>query len=132
MDGSENHGANWPRPGSSFYVKFNLYRSKGWWKLTYIVIRKHYIKSLFFKLWVMVLLFLILGCPSIKQLTQSEIGQPISVVIDRWGPPSRVTSDGSGGKIYIWEKWEDLGYGISRLWSLMFWADSNGIVYHWR
>jgi hypothetical protein len=89
-------------------------------------------KSLFFKLWVMLLLFSILGCSSIKQLTQSEIGQPISVVIDRWGPPSRVTSDGSGGKVYVWEKWEDLGYGIYRLWSLMFWADSNGIVYHWR
>ena len=89
-------------------------------------------KSLFFKLGILLLLVLALGCSSFNQLMQDGIGQPIFTIIDSWGPPSRVTSDGRGGSVYIWEKWEDYGYGIRQFWSSIFCADSNGIIYKWR
>jgi len=81
-----------------------------------------------------ILLFSVLafGCSSISELTRGDIGQPISMVIGRYGPPSRVTPDGKGGSIYTWEHWVDRGYGDRYLWSTMFWADSNGIIYKWR
>jgi len=60
------------------------------------------------------------------------IGQPISTMIDRWGPPSRVTSDGRDGSVYIWDIWHDYGYTIVKLEPVMFWVDSNGIIYKWR
>jgi len=89
-------------------------------------------KSLFFKLGILLLLVLTFGCSLINELMQDGIGQPISTMIDRWGPPSRVTSDGRGGSVYIWEKWDDYGYGNRQLWSNMFWVDSNRIIYKWR
>jgi hypothetical protein len=89
-------------------------------------------KALFFKLGILSLLVLTFCCSSINELMQDGIGQPISMTIDRWGPPSRVTPDGRGGSIYAWERWEDHGYGIRRFWSTMFWADSKGIIYKWR
>jgi hypothetical protein len=81
---------------------------------------------------VLVLMILTFGCSSIDKLVQDEIGQPISTVVERWGPPSRVTPDGKGGNVYVWEHWVDRGYGDRYLWSTMFWIDSNGIIYKWR
>ena len=89
-------------------------------------------KSIFVKLGILPLLILTIGCSSINKLTQDGIGQPISTIIDSMGPPSRVTPDGRGGSIYIWEHWVDTGYGSGHVWSNMFWADSNGIIYKWR
>jgi hypothetical protein len=89
-------------------------------------------KSIFVK-WVNLLwLVLTLGCSSINQLTQDGIGQPISTIINSWPPPSRVTPDGRGGSVYIWEQWVDTGYGSGYMRVNMFWADSNGIIYKWR
>jgi hypothetical protein len=89
-------------------------------------------KSLFVNLVILPLLVLTIGCSSINKLTQDGIGQPISTIIDSMGPPSRVTPDGRGGSVYIWEHWVDTGYGSSHVWSNVFWADSNGIIYKWR
>ena len=89
-------------------------------------------KSIFVKLVILPLLILTIGCSSIDKLTQDGIGQPISTIIDSMGPPSRVTPDGRGGSVYIWERWVDTGYGSGHVWSNMFWADSNGIIYKWR
>ena len=89
-------------------------------------------KSIFVKLVILPLLVLTIGCSSINKLTQDGIGQPISTIIDSIGPPSRVTPDGRGGSVYIWEHWVDTGYGGGHIWSNMFWADSNGIIYKWR
>ena len=73
-----------------------------------------------------------LGCFSISELPKDGIGQPISTVIERWGPPSRATPDGRGGSVYIWEHRVDRGYGDRYLWLTMFWIDLNGIIYKWR
>ena len=89
-------------------------------------------KSLFINLVILPLLVLTIGCSSINKLTQDGIGQPISTIIDSMGPPSRVTPDGRGGSVYIWEHWVDTGYGSGHVWSNVFWADSNGIIYKWR
>jgi hypothetical protein len=89
-------------------------------------------KSIFVELVILPLLVLTIGCSSIDKLTQDGIGQPISTIIDSMGPPSRVTPDGRGGSLYIWEHWVDTGYGSGHVWSNMFWADSNGIIYKWR
>ena len=89
-------------------------------------------KLLSVKFVILLLLVLAFGCSAIIELTKDGIGQPISTVIDRYGPPSRVTPDGMGGSVYIWEHWVDRGYGDRYLWSTMFWTDPKGIIYKWR
>ena len=89
-------------------------------------------KSIFVKLVILLLLVLTFGCSAINKLTQDGIGQPISTIIGRLGPPSRVNPDGKGGSVYIWEQWVPTGYGNGYVWSNMFWADPSGIIYKWR
>jgi len=84
------------------------------------------------KLSVLLLSIFVLGCSLITELTKDGIGQPIATVIERYGRPTRVTSDGSDGSIYIWEQWFDRSYGRLDLWSTMYWVDSKGIIYKWR
>ncbi len=81
---------------------------------------------------ILLLSILVFGCSSMSSLTQDGIGQSISTVIKDWGPPSRVTPDGRGGSVYVWEQWVDKGYGDRSLWSTTYWADSKGIIYKWR
>jgi hypothetical protein len=90
------------------------------------------LKSIFVKMVILILTILTFGCSAITQLSQDGIGQPISTIIDQSGRPTRVTSDGSGGSIYIWEHWVDRGYGDGYLWSTKYWVDSNGIIYGWK
>ncbi len=87
--------------------------------------------SIFFKLMIALLLLSSIGCSSIKNLTQDGIGQPISTIMDRFGPPSRVSSDGKGGTVYTWEQWLPDAYG-RHLWSNTYLVDSKGIIYKWR
>lgn len=56
-------------------------------------------------------------------------GKPIAELIDQWGPPTRVTPDGRGGMVYIWEQYKRVGNGCIA--SRMFWVDSTGIIYKW-
>ncbi len=46
----------------------------------------------------------LLGCAykSTSEIMNSWKGSHISQVIQSWGPPTQVTEDGAGGKIYIW------------------------------
>jgi hypothetical protein len=87
--------------------------------------------SVFAKLMIAFLLVSSLGCSSIKNLTKDGIGQPISTITDRWGPPSRVSSDGKGGTVYVWEQWGPNPEGGGHIWSNTYWVDSNGIIYKW-
>jgi hypothetical protein len=94
--------------------------------------KKIMLKSLSIKFVILLLLVLGFGCSSISELRRDGIGQPISTIIDSMGAPSRVIPDGSGGKIYIWERWVATDYGGGHLWSNTYCADSNGIIYAWR
>lgn len=89
-------------------------------------------KSISAKSVILLLVVLTLGCSSINQLMQDGIGQPISTIIDHWGPPTRVNPDGEGGSVYIWEEWVSTGYYNGYLRRNEFWANSNGIIYKWR
>lgn len=46
----------------------------------------------------------LLGCAykSNREIMNSWMGSHISAVIRSWGPPTQITADGAGGKIYIW------------------------------
>jgi hypothetical protein len=92
---------------------------------------RQYRFPLFLKLGILLLLVLTFGCSFIREGMQDGIGQPISTMIDSWGPPSRVTSDSRGGSVYIWYIWNYYGYANWRLDQYMFWVDSNGIIYKW-
>jgi hypothetical protein len=81
---------------------------------------------------ILLLVVLTLGCSAIKELMDGGIGQPISTVIDHLGPPTRVTPDGKGGSIYIWEQWVPTGEYTRYLRTNEFFVDSNGIIYKWR
>jgi hypothetical protein len=89
-------------------------------------------RSSLVRLGILSLLFLTFSCSSIKEFIQDGIGQPISTIIDSWGPPSRVTSDGKGGNVYTWEQWVTTGWGGAGYMRVTtYWADSNGIIYKW-
>lgn len=47
-----------------------------------------------------VLALLAVGC--VSKTMKSWEGHHISEVIQAWGPPSNVTTDGKGGKVYSW------------------------------
>ena len=51
------------------------------------------------------LCLMILGCgtPTAK-IMNSWKGAPVSRLIRSWGPPDYVTSDGKGGRVYIWKR----------------------------
>jgi len=89
-------------------------------------------RSLFVRLGFLLFFFLTFGCSLINQVTQDGIGQPISTIINSWGTPSRVTSDGRGGSVYTWEQWVDTGYGAGYMRVTTYWANSDGIIYKWR
>ena len=89
----------------------------------------------------MVALFLMalsFGCSSINPQIQGlpedismVTGQDISTVIDMYGPPTLVDTDGNGGSIYVWDHWEKKPWGVLKLWRNTFWTDSKGTIYKW-
>ncbi len=84
-------------------------------------------KSARVMLLLLLLSFSVIGCSLIK----SDIGQPISTVIERNGRPTRVIPDDTGGSIYIWERSFDRDYGMREFWSTRYYVDSKGIIYKW-
>ena len=95
------------------------------------------------------LLFLIVlvGCASISRKMDSWKGHHKSELIASWGPPSRVTSDGKGGEILIYEYDRNFGQTRGQIYSdgsytaprqnrytayRMFYVDGNGYIYNWR
>jgi len=89
-------------------------------------------KSMLANGFILSLLVLTFGCSAIDKLTQDGIGQPISTIVESLGPPKRVTPDGKGGSVYIWEQWVPTGYYNGYLRTNTFFVDSKGIIYKWR
>jgi hypothetical protein len=87
------------------------------------------VRAFFAGLIIVSLLALTSGCAGLMLYGK---GQPISTVIEQWGTPTSVTPDRNGGNIYTWEKWIPSGEFSRYLWTSMYWADSNGIIYKWR
>lgn len=95
------------------------------------------------------------GCASIKKRSeelneamQSWIGRTADEIVAAWGPPDRVTSDESGGRIFIYDYsftqvstgsshvvGNSIFHNPSRAYKVrrnrMFWVSTNGIIYHW-
>lgn len=69
-------------------------------------------------------------------------GSHISKVIASWGPETKLTGDGKGGKVYTWErKWTAFGYydfkdvyheGKKKYCIKNFYVNEKGIIYYWR
>jgi hypothetical protein len=76
---------------------------------------------------------------------ESWVGRHYSESIEKWGPATRESDDGSGGKILVWEEIRSFttptgvssnqtyqrprttSYRVSR----SFWVNSEGIIYKW-
>ena len=104
------------------------------------------------KLSTFVLLSVILsGCWTVSKKMESWVGSHKSQLYQSWGPPHRVTEDGQGGEILIYEAYVNTGqtpgyiapnsYGGYRYTaprqngynkSRMFYVNNRGIVYSWR
>lgn len=95
--------------------------------------------------------FSLLGCAykSTNEIMNSWMGSHISQVIQSWGPPTHITEDGAGGRIYIWRPQPmalpDTPPASPHLIDVrpfivdrhnksykMFYVRSNGIIYYWR
>ena len=98
--------------------------------------------------WMSVVLAMVLvtGCkgfapgPSDTDVMESWMGQPAQDLIMSWGPSDRTDPDGGGGCIYTWNEAVPPQYnsfngtllapGYTK--TYMFWAHSDGTLYHWQ
>ena len=89
--------------------------------------------------------FTFASCATVKKTTEvmdSWKGTHISRVISSWGPETRITGDGKGGKIYTWDtRWKTNAYydysGVyqpprERYCTKNFYVSEKGIIYSWR
>ncbi|MDP3113256.1 MAG: hypothetical protein Q8M98_00640 [Candidatus Cloacimonadaceae bacterium] len=90
------------------------------------------------------------GCASVNKTMNSWVGSHQSQLIQSWGPPNQVVSDGAGGSVLIYSSYVNLGQtpGTINQWGYtttytapqsrgyertrMFYVDSKGIIYSWR
>lgn len=70
------------------------------------------------------------SCTIEKKTMDSWIGSTKQNLILKWGPPARIASDGGNGEILIYSTQSYL-YGSVYYRYRMFYADSNGNIYHW-
>lgn len=93
---------------------------------------------------------LVFGCASVSKTMDSWVGSHQSQLIQSWGPPNQVVSDGAGGSVLIYSSYVNLGQtpGTINQWGYtttytapqnrgyertrMFYVDSKGIIYSWR
>lgn len=72
------------------------------------------------------------SCSSQRKIYDSWIGDNKVHLIELWGPPARVASNGSTGEILIFsEKRYNPYTGDSFYSNSMFYADANGRIYRW-
>jgi len=74
--------------------------------------------------------------PSLSEKLDSWIGHHQSDLIRQWGAPTRVTSDGQGGAVLVYEFTRDLGCNAYRCYVgteyIQFFVTSRGVIYHWK
>lgn len=100
---------------------------------------------------IIVLLFIMVSCGAINKSMQSWVGHTKAELYQSLGPPTRVTEDGQGGEILIYEQYINTGQtpgqvyqdyngnvrytnpqqnGYSR--TRMFYVNERGVIYSWR
>ena len=112
----------------------------------------------FLKLVITILAFFwFVGCVArVNEMMRSWEGHHVNELIAKWGPPTQVMPDGSGGKILVYSQTKTYtppgsvqtnvyGYGNfatgyttvnppqTTSWQAhrMFWVDRNGYIYRW-
>lgn len=97
-------------------------------------------------------IFTLTQCVSTSKIMQTWVGSTKAKLYQSLGPPSRVTEDGQGGEILIYDSYVNLGQtpgtvqrnsynnsvrytspqqnGYSR--TRMFYVNSSGVIYNWR
>jgi uncharacterized protein YcfL len=82
-------------------------------------------------LFVIITILLLAGCVSNKKMMDSWMNNSKHDLVLKWGPPTRVASDGSSGEIYIYEKRYYI-YNVLRYDFKMFYINSSSVIYSWR
>ena len=63
----------------------------------------------------------------------SWLGSSTQTLIKEWGAPSRVTTDGDGGEVLVYERSTYLSYYKVTYYTIrMFYAHADGIIYFWK
>lgn len=103
------------------------------------------------KLKILTILLIFISCApqvSTKEVMDSWLNHHKSVLIQSWGPPHRITTDGKGGEIYIYEASSTSATTINNFFGVeldnpittlntnvsyrQFYIDRNGNIYYWR
>jgi len=100
--------------------------------------------------YVLLIFVLFVGCATTntKAIMESWIDHHKSELIKSWGPPNRITSDGQGGQILIYENSTTNAYTFNNLFGVeldnpvttvntrtqyyQFYTNSRGTIYHIR
>lgn len=77
------------------------------------------------------------GCSTTKSTASSEdsmmnswMGSSKAQLLQVWGPPTRVTSDGQEGEILVYDQTASM-YGMVLTRSRCFYVNKNGKIYYW-
>ena len=105
------------------------------------------------KLKILTLLLIFINCSTTPQISNQQImeswmGGHKSALIQQWGPPNRITTDGQGGEIYIYESSSTSATTFNNVFGVelnnpvttlntnvkyrQFYINRNGKIYYWR
>jgi len=108
-------------------------------------------KKIYILLFLSFLALALTQCVSPSKIMQTWVGSTKAQLYQSWGPPTRVTDDGQGGEILIYEYNVNLGQQPGQVYrnydgtigytspqqrgyvkTRMFYVNSNGVIYNWR
>lgn len=75
----------------------------------------------------LLLLLALSGCASMEDEMNAWRGHTQAELIEKWGPPMSVSSDGQGGTILYYS--HAAGYSSTQIW---MYANKDGMLYYWR
>jgi len=88
---------------------------------------------------IIVISIILVSCASTKGMEKTKVamdswlGSSTQTLIKEWGAPSRVTTDGAGGEVLVYERSTYLSYYKVTYYTIrMFYAHADGIIYHWK
>jgi hypothetical protein len=86
---------------------------------------------------VILITVLLASCVSSREATKkamdSWLGSTKQSLILEWGAPNRVTSDGDGGEVLVFERSTYNSYYHVTIYAIrMFYVHADGIIYFWK